>query len=323
MTSTAIPSTASSQQTTKTPQNATSGLTHIGSMSRSSRAHLAQGPLVRFIDHQSQIIFEGENLVQMPLALFKAISSKPELVTLRQITIPEHINVAAVKFLIGRMNLLPSLPQVTDLASTNDTFRDVHLCSAADALGMGTVTQRIFDTYFKRVSTVVPNAANIDAITSIRTPQGDKLFGQMAFTIAKKLWNKELENGEDFKQHYLPTNPRMTAAIAEWEPKLKLKAARQADFEKRKAARLARERKVAEAERINKEQAAIKKENYLAAKKEKNVAAMKKKTEEEAKEKAAGISYREKKRNGVKVFTFAEARYAYKHEGVRVPVKSG
>ncbi|KAF1842943.1 uncharacterized protein K460DRAFT_287535 [Cucurbitaria berberidis CBS 394.84] len=225
----------------------------------------------------------------MPLALFQAVSSKPELLVAGQVTVPEYVDLGTVKFLIGCINLLPSLPRVNELAATNDTFRDVCLCSAADALGMGTFTQRIFDTYFKRVNSVVPNAANINAITSIRTPQGNKLFGQIAYTIAKKLWEKNFENGDDFKTHYLPTNPRLGTAIDEWFSKFELKAARVADFEKR-------EGKAEKADRIK---------------------------QEHAKEKAARISYREKKPNGIKVFTFAEARYAYKYLGIRIPIKAG
>ncbi|CAO2653340.1 Nn.00g027510.m01.CDS01 [Neocucurbitaria sp. VM-36] len=298
-------------------RNTTGGLPHMRTLGLRHRAWLVHGTVVDFVDNQGQGIMEGSKVLQMPRPLFEAVSSKPELVVEGKIAIAADLHIPSVKFLVACMNSLVSRPRVNDLSIRNDTFRDVQLCSAADALGMGTFTQRIFDTYFKRFNSVVPTAANIDAITSIRTHQGNKLFSQMAHTIAKKLWENEFKNGEGFKQHYLPSNPRLADAISEWMAKFEQKATRQADYEKRQAARLERERKAAEADQRNKERLA----EAAALKKGKELAIAKKLAEQEAKEKVAGASYREKKRNGVKVFTFAEARYAWKYDGVRVPVK--
>ncbi|KAJ4361995.1 hypothetical protein N0V83_010936 [Neocucurbitaria cava] len=296
------------------------GLEHMRKLGLLRRSWLNRGLMVQFVDSKGQNIkLDGRNALQMPLLLFKAVSSQPELVFAGKVTIPDNLDTSSVKFLIACMNSLITRSRVDPLAVRNDTLRDIKLCSAADALGMGTFTQHIFNTYYKRFSNVVPTSTNIDAITNIRTPQGDKLFSQMAYTIAKKLWDEELENGEDFKRHYLPTNPRLEASIAEWTTKFELKATRHAEFEKREAARWERARKAAETnlreEKYYKEVAALEKKDAAAE--------AKKHAEKHEKEKAAGASYREKKRNGTKDFTFAEAQYAYKYEGVRVPVKSG
>jgi hypothetical protein len=276
------------------------------------RKTLVSGKKVQFVDPLGKVIMSGKHVLEMPIALFKAVSGKHDLVVNDKIEVPEGINIDAAKRVIKLTLELPSSKRVYQLQKyvvknaqgqpikdAEDPFQDLQLCCPADAFGMSSFTQGIFNSFFSRVNSTVPSKVIIDMITATHNPTGDKLFKQMAYTIAKKLYEKTFTTGDMFEQHYLPTNPRFSEAIYDFIAKFEERKIRDAAYQERVAKREERQRR-------NKEYNAMKAE-------------VKQMTAEKAAQfSAAGESYRQKLREGKKNFTPLEASYAWKVTGKRV-----
>lgn len=146
------------------------GIELMRRLSSIRRANLVIGNKIDFMDSGGNRIADPVAL-QMPQALFNAASSKPNTVVAGHIVVPEYVELAAVKYLISQILKLPAAARVSQLRGVNDTFRDLHICSAADELGMSKFYQGLYNSYFARVNTVVPTTTNIDAICSVNTPK--------------------------------------------------------------------------------------------------------------------------------------------------------
>jgi hypothetical protein len=278
-----------------------------------ARLALCNGPKIEIADSKGVI-------TTMPAPLFATASAQHDLVKEGKVIVPDEIGSQGVYQFVQRMKLFAqSATNPGPIVATGDTARDLQMCSAAEALGMKAYTQGVFNLYFARVNSIIPTMANIAAIGSVRTPCGDKIYKQMAYHIADKMWNGTFETMEAFTRDYLPTNPRLEAAINEVIAMKSAAVTRQEKYEARQAQRQEWARVAAEKEQRAKEW----KNKNAAIEKEKKLAARKKQAEEDAKWKVVGESYRTKKRTGVKLFTPQEASYAWKFMGVRVPVKSG
>ncbi|OWY53019.1 hypothetical protein AALT_g3384 [Alternaria alternata] len=276
------------------------------------RKTLVSGKKVQFVDPLGKVIMSGKHVLEMPIALFKAVSGKHDLVVNDKIEVPEGINIDAAKRVIKLTLELPSSKRVYQLQKyvvknaqgqpikdAEDPFQDLQLCCPADAFGMSSFTQGIFNSFFSRVNSTVPSKVIIDMITATHNPTGDKLFKQMAYTIAKKLYEKTFTTGDMFEQHYLPTNPRFSEAIYDFIAKFEERKIRDAAYQERVAKREERQRR-------NKEYNAMKAEAKQMT------------AEKAAQFSAAGESYRQKLREGKKNFTPLEASYAWKVTGKRV-----
>lgn len=266
------------------------------------RQALALGRVVQIQDHDDNYITD------IPFRLFKAASAQPGLVTnskISKIVVPEHVSHNGVIDLVARMKMFTTTAD--DIVAMNDTTRDLELCAAAEALGMDEYTQNLFNVYFARVNSKIPDAKNINAITAAHTPCGNSLFNRMAYHISDKLWNDDFPMSEAFQQHYLPTNPRLSDAINAWFAQWEAEALRRAQREERHHQREERRRQKKEYE-----QRAIERQDRLEKdRKDKNAqvqAALKDQGEKEAKVKASML---EKKRTGQKM-NAAEARAHYK-----------
>jgi hypothetical protein len=276
------------------------------------RKTLVSGKKVQFVDPLGKVIMSGKHVLEMPIALFKAVSGKHDLMINGKIEVPEGINIYAAKRVVKLILELPSSKRVYQfqryvvknaqgqpIKDAEDPFQDLQLCCAADAFGMSSFTQGIFNSFFSRVNSTVPSKVIIDMITATHNPTGDKLFKQMAYTIAKKLYEKTFTTGDMFEQHYLPTNPRLSEAIYDSIAKFEERKIRDAAYQERVAKREERQRR---------------NEEYNAMKAE-----VKQMTAEKAAQlSAAGESYRQKLREGKKNFTPLEASYAWKVTGKRV-----
>jgi hypothetical protein len=305
-------------------QNVPGSLNYFQTLSPIRRKNLVLGNKVQFVDHLGSIVTSGKHTVEMSIALFKAVSEKHNLIVDGKVVVPDGINVDAVKHLVALVLALPTAKRVYQfqkyavkdvlgrpIKDAEDTFKDLHLCCAADALGMGSFTQGLFNRFFSRMNTAVPHKDIIEMITSARNPTADKLFKQMSYTIAMKLYEKTFTTGDMFRQYYLPTNPRLSKAIYGFLTKFQESAGRDAAFQERQAKRerLARE-EADNQRRFNERVAAKAAKEQLAA-------------EEAAQWKAAGESYRQKVRNGKKNFTAIEVSYAWKVVGKRVAAAAG
>jgi hypothetical protein len=305
-------STARIVNTLPLEQDVPGGLRYVQDIGYIRRKTLVSGKKVQFVDSLGKLIMSGKHVLEMPMALFKAVSGKHDLVVNGKIEVPEGINIDAAKRVVKLILELPSSKRVYQfqkyvvknaqgqpIKDAEDPFQDLQICCAADAFGMSSFAQGIFNSFFSRVNSTVPSKVIIDMITTTHNPTGDKLFKQMAYTIAKKLYEKTFTTGDMFEQHYLPTNPRLSEAIHDFIAKFEERTIRDAAYRERVAKREERQRR-------NKEYNAMKAE-------------VKQMTAEKAAQfSAAGESYRQKLREGKKNFTPLEASYAWKVTGKRV-----
>lgn len=193
-------------------QTVPGGLKYVQDLGHIRRKTLVSGSKVWFKDHLGNVILSGKQILELPIALFKAVSGKHNLVVDGKIAVPASINIDAVKHLITLVLALPMSKRVYQfqkyvvkdaqgkpITDAEDPFKDLHLCCAADAFGMSSFTQGIFNSFFNRVNTTVPPKVIIDMITAARNPTGDKLFKQMSYTIAKKLYKQTFTTGDMFQ----------------------------------------------------------------------------------------------------------------------------
>lgn len=116
-------------------------------MTRRDRTLLTQGKLIEVVDDH-----HGNTIVESPLALFNAASCHNNLNDDGKFTVPEELDIAQVERLLSLMLKVAATSSVGDLTPTENTYIDLQSHSAAEALGMGSFTQSIFDLYFKRVN---------------------------------------------------------------------------------------------------------------------------------------------------------------------------
>jgi hypothetical protein len=207
---------------------------------------LIQGKLITIVDSL------GTKLMDFPLALFNAASTHEDLVVNDEIVIPANINVEQAKRFLFLMMKVTSAPDFCLLGATENTYIDLHFHSAAEYLGMGSFTQKIFDLYFKRVNQQVPAVANIEAIDAVRTPPGDKIFKQMSYQIAVKYFEDKIPNRASFEM-YLLANERLHAAVAETVARKEVASQRQHQHEMSTIAFKEREHKREEKARLAEE----------------------------------------------------------------------
>jgi hypothetical protein len=314
-----LASTARIVNTLPQEQDVPGGLRYVQNLGYNRRKTLVSGKRVQFVDPLGKLILSGKHVLELPIALFKAVSGKHDLVVDGKIVVPEGISIAAAKRVVKLISELPFSKRVYQfqkfvvknaqgqpIKDAEDPFQDLQLCCAADAFGMSSFTQGIFNSFFSRVNSTVPSKVIIDMITATHNPTGNKLFKQMAYTIAKKLYEKTFTTGDMFEEHYLPTNPRLSEAIYDFIAKFEERSIRDAAYQERVAKREVLAAKEAEHQRRNKEYNAMRAE----------VAQMT--AEKAAQLSAAGESYRQKLREGKKNFTPLEASYAWKVTGKRV-----
>jgi hypothetical protein len=275
-------------------------------MNRQDRMKLTQGKLIAIVDSQ------GTKLMDFPLALFNAITIDQELVVNNEVTIPANINIEQAKRFLFLMMKVTSAPNACSLGATDNAFIDLHYHSAAEYLGMGSFTQKIFDMYFKRVNQKVPAVANIEAIGAVRTPPGDKIFKQMAYNIAVQYFKDKIPNREGFEK-YLATNERLHAAVSETVARKEIASKRQRQHEMSMIAFAERQRKREEKARLAEERA--EQANGVQSHKK-----LQRKNSDERKQQEIVVrqSMLEKKRTGQKM-SFEEARAHEKVFGKAVP----
>ncbi|KAF2024970.1 hypothetical protein EK21DRAFT_117297 [Setomelanomma holmii] len=145
---------------------------------------------------------------------------------------PANYDLEQVNRLIYLMTKVTSASYVGDLLPTEDTHVDLHFHSAAEYLGMGSFTQNIFDLYFKRVINTVPTVTDVEAIGSVRTPPGDKIYKQMAYNTGIKYYENKIANRADFERYLRGSYKQMSqAALQEREAKRAAKAKPDAHIE--------------------------------------------------------------------------------------------
>jgi hypothetical protein len=287
---------AASKASNPSPSTASNKPAHVSALSafiargRKARGLLAHGTVVDIVTHDG-----SEVVASLPFALFAALSSSPNIVSqvsdTPRITLPTYILPVSIKDLISRITPFsdPSF-DINPMSSTGDFFKDLHIASAAQFLGLTLYTQPMFNTHFRALKSHTPSPSAITAISAVRTPIGNNLFATITHDLATLYWDNALPDPAAFDA-YCEVNTRVRDAVdalcAKWESDERALAARE-------------ERRV----RVAKQQA---KQQAMFAAKDKADAEL-------------GHVVRGKMRVGGSKFTAAEARYVWATFGKRVPV---
>jgi hypothetical protein len=279
---------AASKPFNPSPSTASNKPVHVSALSafiargRKARGLLAHGAAVDILTHDG-----SKTVASLPLALFTALSSSPNIVSqvsgTPRITLPTYILPVSIKDLISRITPFsdPSF-NISPMSSTGNLFKDLHIASAAHFLGLTLYTQPMFNTHFRALKSRTPSPSAITAISAVRTPVGNNLFATITHDLATLYWDNALPDPAAFDA-YCEVNTRVRDAVdalcAKWESD---------------------ERRV----RVVKQQA---KQQAMFAAKDKADAEL-------------GHVVREKMRVGGSKFTAAEARYVWATFGKRVLV---
>jgi hypothetical protein len=236
------------------------------------RKLLAKGPKVQIVDN------EGNFIIDIALALFRATSIKKEMVAdnlgmeASIIKLPANLQVQVVKDIIQHFKDFTTWNKFAkNLRSCRSTYRDIQLCSAADFLGMTAYTQHIFNWYWARLSSgYIPDYADIDAISAARTPLCDNIFHKIVNAIAKLDREGKIPDPEDYEA-YLEANERFGVAVDEAKKKMQKHEA-YADKKNRLAAEAELQEEAAkmmhhQRQKQSKEKAANQQANWEAQKK--------------------------------------------------------
>jgi len=302
---------AKTSNTQVKPAAAPDALAKFRALGRSKRSTLAYGPVVQVRGPDGQ-----EVLTELPLRLFEALSTKKEIVKesegVHYICLPEGIVPVSAKELVARVNLLtdPKM-NVFPMATTGYMFKDLHLASAADFLGLAPYTQRMLNAHWQRLKNTVPTPTDVDIICEVNTPLGNKLFKIVSHDLAKLSWDGEHPNPTAFDK-YLAGNPRFSAAVkelyAKWEASAEAFQAREERRRRRAEEQWAAEERSRKQAMEESEKAAKDRVKYEALKKE---------------EAETGKIVREKMRHAGSKYTAKEALYIWNRFSKRVPVTAG
>lgn len=266
------------------------GKNYMRSMNCVNRSKLTEGKLIHIVNH------EGEKIMDFPLTLFNAASTKKELVVDDKVMVTSDLDTEQAARLFGLLLQVPKAGAVRDFPSINDTRADLHFHSVAEALGLGSFTQSIFDKYFKLVNTRLASNEQIEAIGKVRTVPGDKIYKQMAWNLAVHYYENNMTHRARFEE-YLSINERLRAAVEETVTRKTIAAARLIQHETNHAAFLERQRYREEKAR----EEAERDKAWQAALRAQQAAEKAKYQERKEKEKAVRQSMLEKKRAGQKL----------------------
>jgi hypothetical protein len=180
---------------------------------RKARGLLARGVVLDILTHDNTSV-----VASPPLALFTALSSSPDIVHLTsstpRITLPLSILPVSVKDLISRITPFSDpATTIVPMSSTGDLFKDLHIASAAEFLGLTLYTQPMFNTHFARFKAGIPSPAELDAISKIDTSLGNKLFASVTRDLATLHWHGTLSNESAFEA-YCKVNTRVGNTVS-------------------------------------------------------------------------------------------------------------
>jgi hypothetical protein len=282
----------------------------IYSLSHADRCLLGKGPKVQIVDS------EDNPVTEMSIALFRAISTKKEMVAGPDpvvIKLPANLEVRMVQDLIEHFKNITSWNKYAkDLRpyEAPGTYEDIQLCSAADYLGMMMYTQHIFNRYWALLrSERLPAYTDIDAFTAVQTPLGDNLFRKVVNTLAKLDLENKIPDPEDYNV-YLESNERFAHAVTEAKTKMQ----KHLDWVERKSKRETESKLQHEADKIvyqQRQQQAEEREQKEQAKWD----AQKKKDAELAARVQAKLAA-----PGKKKWTAEEAGYLRRVRDIHVPI---
>ena len=208
-----------SKKAMKETENKMGDVAKIYELSHADRRVLATGPKVQIVDSKNAPVAE------MPVALFRAVSIKKEMVAGSDpvIKLPAKLDVRMVQDLIKHFNEITTFKKFAKELhpyAAPGTYEDIQLCSAADHLGMMAYTQRIFNRYWALIRAErLPEYSDIDAFSTVQTPMGENLFRKVVTKLAQAELDGKIPDQEDYAA-YLEHNERFGLAVTEAKEKI-------------------------------------------------------------------------------------------------------
>ncbi|KAI4651770.1 hypothetical protein J4E93_001966 [Alternaria ventricosa] len=298
-----------SKKAMKESENKMGDVAKIYELSHADRKILATGPKVQFVDS------ENAPVAEMPVALFRAISIKKEMVAGPDpvIKLPVGLEVQMVQDLITHFNEITTWKKFAKEIhpyKAPGAYEDLQLCSAADYLGMMAYTQRIFNRYWALIRAErLPEYSDIDAFSIIQTPIGENLFRKVVNKLAQAELEGKIPDPEDYAA-YLVHNERFGLAVTEAKEKMQ----KHHDYVERTAKREANAKQKNDAEQMWSQQRKLTQKEKAEKDKAKWEAARKTEAELAARVQAKQAA------PGPKKWTVEEAGYLRRVRGINVPV---
>ncbi|KAI4630211.1 hypothetical protein J4E80_001144 [Alternaria sp. BMP 0032] len=293
----------------KETENKMGDVAKIYELSHADRMVLAKGPKVKIVDS------EDTPVAELPVALFRAISVKKEMVAGPDpvIKLPAGLDVRMVQDLIKHFNEITTFKKYAKELhpyQAPGTYEDLQLCSAADYLGMMAYTQRIFNRYWALIRAErLPEYSDIDAFSIIQTPIGENLFRKVVTKLAQAELDGKIPDPEDYAA-YLEHNERFGLAVTGAKEKMQ----KHQDYVERTAKREANAKQKTDADQTWSQQRKQNEKEKAAKDKAKWDAARKAESELAARVQAKQAA------PGPKKWTAEEAGYLRRVRGINVPV---
>jgi hypothetical protein len=105
-------STARIVNTLPPEQDFPGGLRYVQDLGYLRRKTLVSGKKVQSVDPLGNVIMSGKHVLELPIALFKAVSGKHDPLVNGKIEVPESINIDAAKRVVKLILELPSSKRV-------------------------------------------------------------------------------------------------------------------------------------------------------------------------------------------------------------------
>ncbi|KAH6876154.1 hypothetical protein BKA58DRAFT_419513 [Alternaria rosae] len=287
-----------------------SNVAKIYTLSHADRKVLARGPKVQIVDS------ENAPVAEMPIALFRAISIKKEMVAGSDplvIKLPAELEVRMVQDLILHFNEITTWKKYAKELRPYEapgTYEDIQLCSAAEYLGMMLYTQQIFNRYWALIrSERLPEYSDIDAFSAVQTPLGENIFRKVVNKLTQLDVEGKIPDPKDYAL-YLEHNERFGRAVT----KAKVKMQKHLNYVERKAKWEAEAKQKNDADQMMSQQ----RKQYEKEKEQKDKAKWEaaKKTEKEL---AVRVQAKQAQ-PGKKKWSVEEANHLRRVRGINVPI---
>ncbi|KAI4960863.1 hypothetical protein J4E86_002489 [Alternaria arbusti] len=293
----------------KESENKMGDVAKIYELSHADRRVLATGPKVQIVDSKNAPVAE------MPIALFRAVSIKKEMVAGSDpvIKLPAELEVKMVQDLITHFNEITTFKKFAKEIhpyKAPGAYEDLQLCSAADYLGMMAYTQRIFNRYWALIRAErLPEYSDIDAFSTVQTPIGENLFRKVVTKLAQAELDGKIPDPEDYAS-YLVHNERFGLAVTAAKEKMQ----KHQDYVERTAKREANAKQKTDADQMWSQQRKLNEKEKAEKDKAKWEAARKTEAELAARVQAKWVQ------PGKKHWTAEEAGYLRRVRGINVAI---
>jgi hypothetical protein len=175
------------------------------------RQLLGRGPRVHVVDHRGDVVTE------MPLALFRALSTKRDILVAsdNSIRLPRVMDSHVVNYLFQHLIEVICEERPGKLQWYSTVYEDLQLCSIADYLEMTIYTQRLVNIYLSAANAdQLPEYDDLIAYANVETSLGKKIFRKVVDTLVRYENEGKIDDKKEYAS-YLQSHKRIRNAVAE------------------------------------------------------------------------------------------------------------